>query len=485
MPPRQKGESKTGLIVALVFFILTTIGLGIGTYTGYTADEGKDATIKKLNGEKKNLEADREWWKFQAMCYRAVLGHLPGGDVGDLGLKKEQFAQGALGTGQKDKEEVTLLITNILDKKANWNAAQKKYMGSYEGLLVDAQKRYDALEAQLKGVQAQLAAAEKRARDAEEAARTAKQEYDAALAAQAKKVDNDQNDNQTRVANLVKDVERLGKEKQDLMTEQAVTMKRLSDESRKKDEVIKQLKDLVAQRTDELTAMRQKTTTQMPKNWNTDWKIVTIAGTIPYINLGSADKVKPQLTFSIHGVGPDGKPLQEPKGTLEVVNVVDEHLSQARITNVKDPNRNPVLIGDVLFNPSWDPNLKKHVALTGIIDLTGDGRDSSIEFRRNLERQNVIVDAWLDPKDYSPQGKITVQTDYLILGDGVESLTNVRDREGFGKKLNESMIAMKKEAEKNGVQVVSLRKYLEMIGYPLPRPSGERPAYSPPVPPRP
>jgi hypothetical protein len=139
----------------------------------------------------------------------------------------------------------------------------------------------------------------------------------------------------------------------------------------------------------------------------------------------------------------------------------------------------------VLFNPSWDPNLKKHVALTGIIDLTGDGRDSSIEFRRNLERQNVIVDAWLDPKDYSPQGKITVQTDYLILGDGVESLTNVRDREGFGKKLNESMIAMKKEAEKNGVQVVSLRKYLEMIGYPLPRPSGERPAYSPPVPPRP
>ncbi len=163
--------------------------------------------------------------------------------------------------------------------------------------------------------------------------------------------------------------------------------------------------------------------TEAPPTLRTDWKIIEMdrRGTNPYINLGSADHVKPQLTFSIHGVGLDGRPIGPPKGTLEVVNVIGDHLSRTRVTAVKDPNRDPILKGDVLYNPSWNPILKKHVALAGIMDLTGDGRDSLAEFMRNLERQNVIVDAWLDPKDYSIKGKgITVRTDYLIQGESME-----------------------------------------------------------------
>src|SRR5262249_39041165 len=93
---------------------------------------------------------------------------------------------------------------------------------------------------------------------------------------------------------------------------------------------------------------------EAPPNMRTDWKITSMdrRGTNPYINLGSADNVKPQLTFTIHGVGLDGRPILQAKGTLEVVNVTGPHLSQARITGVKDANRDPILEGDILYNPS-------------------------------------------------------------------------------------------------------------------------------------
>jgi RNA polymerase sigma factor (sigma-70 family) len=101
------------------------------------------------------------------------------------------------------------------------------------------------------------------------------------------------------------------------------------------------------------------------KRWRKDWKIVAVdrKGTQVYINLGTADRVTPNLTFSIHSLGPDGK-LSKAKGTLEVVQVIGPHLSRARVTSVKDSSRDPVMRNDRLFNPTWDPE-KRSVAATG------------------------------------------------------------------------------------------------------------------------
>src|SRR5262249_44684532 len=123
---------------------------------------------------------------------------------------------------------------------------------------------------------------------------------------------------------------------------------------------------------------KEAKSTEAPPDMRTDWKIVEMdrRGTNPYINLGSTDNVKSQQTFTIHAIGQDGRPNRQAKGTLEVVNVSGPHLSQARVTGVKDANRDPIIKGDIIYNPSWNPTLKKHVALAGIMDITGDGRDS-------------------------------------------------------------------------------------------------------------
>ena len=206
----------------------------------------------------------------------------------------------------------------------------------------------------------------------------------------------------------------------------------------------------------------------------TEWKIIQMdsRGLNPYINLGSSDHVKPQLTFTIHGMGVDGRPNPRPKGTLEVVNVIAPHLSQTRITSAKDRNRDPITKGDVIYNASWNPNLKKHVAIAGIIDLSGDGHDNLYEFMRALERQNIVVDAYLDPKEGAVKGKVTFRTDFLILGD-LPDIVSGGKMNDLAEKISTGQKLMQTEAKKYGVQQKGLGAYLELIGFRLPRSSRE------------
>jgi hypothetical protein len=159
---------------------------------------------------------------------------------------------------------------------------------------------------------------------------------------------------------------------------------------------------------------------------------------------------------------------------LEVANVLGGHLSRARITEMTDANREPVLVGDLLFNPVWSPTLKTHVAIAGVIDLTGEGTDNTAEFIRGLERQGIVVDAWLDLKDLSIKGPgVSLKTNYLVLGDRPEFTdvpTNSTDRLTTDKtNLIKKMSEMQDEAMKLGVSVIPFRRFLAVIGYPLPR----------------
>ena len=163
------------------------------------------------------------------------------------------------------------------------------------------------------------------------------------------------------------------------------------------------------------------------------------------------------------------------KGSLEVIRVVGEHLAQARITDLHDPGRDPVLPGDLLFNPAWSPNLKQHVAIAGRIDLTGSGRDDISEFMRTLEQQNVIVDAYLDMKTNTRKGEVTRQTDLLILGTVPEAHGIVRDGDKrFETELKAvaAITEMENLARKYGVQTIKLKEFLVQSGYPLPRSLG-------------
>jgi len=201
---------------------------------------------------------------------------------------------------------------------------------------------------------------------------------------------------------------------------------------------------------------------------------VDTAGTSAYINLGSADAVKPQLTFSVFSPG-GYKATTERKGSLEVVNVISDHLSMCRVTEQGAPTRDPILGGDQLFNPAWTPGLREHVAIAGLIDMTGDGRDGTLEFVKVLEKQGVIVDAYLDSRDIAVKGKgITRQTSYLIKGETPDfgGQENIREGDERQKKRMDVMGevgTMIENANKLGVTTVTARRYMALMGVKLPR----------------
>jgi RNA polymerase sigma factor (sigma-70 family) len=90
-----------------------------------------------------------------------------------------------------------------------------------------------------------------------------------------------------------------------------------------------------------------------------DGKIIRIdaRGLNPYINLGSEDHIKPQLKFTVHGIGPDGRPNPQSKGTLEVV-TINPHLSQTRVISAKEPIRE----GDVIYNMNSGRSIEKNLS---------------------------------------------------------------------------------------------------------------------------
>jgi len=504
MPPKNRGgESKQGLIIALVLSILVAVGLCVAAYYGFSEQDTLRAQAAEAGKKLNTMTTDRDWYRFQSQLYRAYMGQTQNIDLAELQLNKDKFDQGTLGTGQKDLADAQA-VKAAVEKRSPWDPVKKGPKRSYEEMLRDRAVEIEALTTKNATLEKSVVAAEQRAKDAEDKLDAAQKDFKDALAKVSKTTDEEKRQAQDKIKELFAVNRTLSDDKEKETRRADDTQKKLDTELRKAkrlDEEVRTQKATISdqersldEKNTALSAIKQETgvdskaleakvldakALELLRNWREDWRIVRVStqGDIVYINLGSADNVKPQLSFSIHAPGRDGRPEPTVKGTLEVLNVIGDHLSRARLTSVRDPNASPVVSEDLLFNPSWNPRQKTHVAIAGIVDLTGDGRDSVDELRRQLERQNVVVDAWQDPTDFSVKGNgITADTKYLIIGDSPDpSAPGARGRgSDIQAKVDAGIRDMKQKANQNNVTTIGLRRYMDMIGYRLPASVRER-----------
>ncbi len=374
-------------------------------------------------------------------------------------------------------------------KQAQQEAAEReKLAAQLQQVQADAEARTRAALKQIEDLKAQLAEAEKQGRKKDQTIRQltvdlkqAKDQFDRILSNLNKKHLDDSTDLLRKKDELQALVDQLARDK-DLIVKRA-------DEERKKLEAelvrgksdIENLKKQLQRREAEIAQLKQKPIDHPGLTPRTDWKIVRVEqdGKNAFINLGSADNVQDKLTFSVHGLDKDRKPLSTNKGSIEVSKVIGEHLSQVRITHIRDRARDPILQGDILCNPGWHPLRLRQVAIAGLAIFPGEKRNNLPELRRILERQGVVIDAWVDPNDgMKIKGRgINYKTDYLLLGDGLEPGQGIPTNEETRKSLKHVMENMLGEAKRNGVAIISLPRYLEMTGY-QPR-TRERPAPAP------
>ena len=67
------------------------------------------------------------------------------------------------------------------------------------------------------------------------------------------------------------------------------------------------------------------------------------------------------------------------------------------------------MAGDKVFTPLWSPGQQNHFALTGIMNLDGDGRNQLSVVRGLINENGGAVDCWLDEQGHK-QGQITADT---------------------------------------------------------------------------
>ena len=472
MPAAKAGESKQALIITLVFFILLSIVLGVFTYMGYADNDKllKEKTTAENN--EKNAKTERDGQRNLMLISRTFIG-MPPADKKELTVAYEDVAKLA---GKGDDNAKTL---QELEKTLGWDKAKGLPNTDMVHKIADLEKK----SKELQDMVAQKEAESKKRETEAKRAREQRDGYEVDAKKELEKL------NVRANADLKKYEEAIGNQRVSYV-DNSKTIEMLKDEIDKKQKEFEKLEKTKKKEIKDLQTQLDKLEEKKPR-FNARFfdqpkgKIVLMdkTGSQPFINLGTADRARKQLTFSIHALGADGRPMRESKGSLEIFNIVGEHLSQARITSQVDEVHDPVVSGDVLMNVAWDPSQQRHVAISGIVDLTGEGlkeRPADAlraveEFKRSLESQGMVVDAWIDFVDNSIKGKgVTRSTDYLIMGELPKTRSGIIHEGDAKAKQQDDVVKlvtrMEDEATKLGVVKIKLRDFLAMTGYRVPRP---------------
>jgi hypothetical protein len=500
MAAKGGSSPNQALIIFLVFFILATITLGVTTYLGFDSAAKAAEADKKAQADAKKQEAEADYQKFQAMYFRTLMGRPAPKDAEAIETLRAKWDRSELQNRSNDpsKQDVINLIA-ATDKEFEWNTGAKKPARTFETIRADKEKELAAVTKNATALKKDVEQLRQDNQAAQDELKKARDTYAADLKKAREKAETDLAKYIDTIKDLQGQLDAKGKDIEKMTADVAALKEDHEKEVAGLTKQINQLKTRVARSEAQVA---QGTTTSLSDSDQPKGRIDSIApnGSSVFINLGSADNVKPQLTFSVYGVGSDnrpisfpvtdrdgkpkvgsdGKPEREGKATIEVTNVLGEHVSQAQVTRVRDPNRDPITRGDLLFNPAWSPNQRQHVAVAGLIDLTGEGRDNTQEFLRNLERQGIIIDAYLDLRDLTVKGKgIDRQTDFLILGVAPEAkapgIRGAADEDPKVKRNTEiinEMTKMQEQAVANGVRVMSLKNFAAMSGYRLPKAVG-------------
>jgi hypothetical protein len=141
---------------------------------------------------------------------------------------------------------------------------------------------------------------------------------------------------------------------------------------------------------------------------------VSLPNKMVWINRGRADGLLRQTKFTVYSAESAAAAKAVEKGSVEVTAIDGDHSAQCRIVN--DKLADPITAGDKVYTPLWSPGQQNHFALTGVMNLDGDGRNQVNVVRGMISEGGGVVDCWLDD-DGHKHGQVTPQTTYLVLGD--------------------------------------------------------------------
>jgi hypothetical protein len=492
MPP-IKGESKQGLVVTLVFFILATIGLGVATYYGMAEQDKLKQEAKKEADKVKIADAERDYFRLQSAILRSYLGAPPaaGSPAAAELANKPKFDDGKDFATKyaKDYPEAKGLLDKVTAvKELRWDPATNQPATNVFALLKTRDDEIKDLKVKLQKLEKERIDAQAQRTTAEGNLKVSRELYDKKVKEMEDKFAKEFQDYKDEMKNALTKLEKDVKDKAGdilkIVDDRLALKKEIADMQKKIRDYAVQVANL-----QEKEAIKED---QRPLELIPRGKIVRVHGNLrrATIDIGRGQNLKPGTTFAVYGLAPNGKPKLRSKGKVEVITVGD-NTSEVDVTYLFDPNdpgdpvtgkrkeisvlsrdnTDPIVSGDVLVNPLWNPNAETHVAIAGVVDFQGTGSIDIQSFIRLLEKQNIRVDAYVDPRDGTVKGPgMTRRTDFLVLGGvptgrepGVSKDSNVL------KMIDEATRKLLGQARSNAVTLINPRRFLQDTGLNIPR----------------
>ncbi len=228
-----------------------------------------------------------------------------------------------------------------------------------------------------------------------------------------------------------------------------------------------QLKNTIETQRQQLNVLRN------PKFETTQGEVrhVMFSGEVVTINLGSADALRPGVTFGV--IDRDETRLQDAKvkATIQVTKLRGDHLAEARVV-ARPALETPIIEGDLIYSPFWAPGRRVKIALAGDIDIDGDKRPDNDALAGMIKAAGAEVTARISAEG-AIEGTLDATIRFLVIGEDPEVSGDASD-EAAARRVA-AMGNVRAKATELGLTIIpawKLQAYLRTIDDTLTTPLG-------------
>ncbi len=425
-------RENQGLQIALIAFVMLTVIFGVMTflfYKQYDEQRIQAETAKKEKGDADTARAETEKANKEL---KRLIGVAETEDMAAVSNTANDDFNRHGGPSFKDEKNYRKLLAYL-----------DVVLHDKDRELADVKKTNDDLSKQLKA-RASIAQPQIDTAMADAQARTND------LKAERDKFNQDRANLNTEKDDLAAKLDKAKKDMQALITkgQEQIALRNAQ---------IKRLQEMVLDKDAQVTKLTK------PQMEVPDGKVTWVSQRdgVVYIDLGRADALATLTSFSVYGADTSNVASAEKKASIEVTEVIGDHLAKARI--VEDKVSDPVVPGDLIHTPIWSPGERKHFAIVGVIDLDNDDKSDLRELLGLIRLNGGVVDAYQE-ENGEVTGKITQGTQYLVEGKEPRVSAIARDPNSE-KTWVDNFTALKNDAKKYLVKEKKLDDLLMEMGY--------------------
>ena len=449
-------KDSNSLVISLSIFVIFSLGFGVAWYCSHDFNTQLARQIAEVSDSVNTQEAAIKTHEAEVEQLKGLVGH-PGATDEVVDGVKAEIAKRAADASTAAAPLEAAMIANANARDAAAQSANDRLRQTYEKLaelnqkVAQHEQTLQTMKTSLRDKEDEL-----RKKDAAHSVRLAEEE--GKIDAEKAKLRQKQADYEQLVKDNAKEIERIEKE----LTQQRQSLIALRREKLK-------LEGSAFEPTDGMITM------------------VDHAARSCYVNLGTKDELRLGTEFSVFAPDPSGKSdgrvlnPKERRGKIEIVALLGDHLAEARILPDAAGNRvspeNPIIKGDSIFSSLYEKGRKLQIAVVGTLHFHGNPASDREEFRRLTSAAGIDIvlevddqanllgrDRELVSAEEIPD-RITSGTRFLVIGKREDSATADEAQRLIIEKTDQLQSELQKAAENNGVYVLSLSSFLDLVGY--------------------